>query len=417
MAQIMDGATWDVGVLLPEFAALQRSLQADVVIIGGGITGLTAAYLLSSQGREVVLIEKNRLGSGATGATTAFLSSYLDTDLTTLVAMLGKEKTRLALASHSAAIAEVEKIVREESIDCEFERCANYMYANTESDRPGLQREQAVAEQLGSTLPWQEKDGLPFTQAGALKLEQQAKFHPRKYLAGLVKILQQRGVHIFEQTEARAIEENDHVRVHTSHGTVTARHVLVATYAPFNKKLFFKKAFYSSYVYELAVPAGTLPAAMYEDTGTPYHYWRMDAGKEQDRVIIGGEDHRSDLRVSPDKSFAALAEYIARLFSSLDYRVVRRWRGPILEPADGLAFIGPVDSERVFYATGFSGNGMTYGTLAAMLFVDFVTGNENPWQKLYAAERHLTLRSLLYKGRDYTRELWGGAVRNTFSFW
>jgi glycine/D-amino acid oxidase-like deaminating enzyme len=412
---IKSSPPWDEGVPVTHFPPLAESIEADVVIIGGGITGLTAAYLLSHSKLKIVLIEKDRLAYGATGLTTAFLTSYLDTHLRDLIGMYGEKTTKAIIKSHAAAIDRVENIVQQEKLECEFKRCSNYVYATSASAYKDLHAEKRAADKLGIKMRWGKSAQLPFPQSGYLELPQQAKFHPKKYLAGLVTILQQRGVHIYEKTEARSLQENGKVVVDTPRGRVVSPKALVATYAPFNKKLFFKKAFYTSYVFELAVPRQALPEGIYEDTENPYHYFRVDRGKERDRVIFGGEDHRSDIPVKSSKNFAGLKKHLAETFSSVPYTLIRQWQGPIIEPVDGLAFIGPAGSSTTMYATGFSGNGMTYATIAALMFANMVQGKKHQGSRLYDAARIPTFRSLLYKGRDYTQELIGGAVRNTIT--
>jgi glycine/D-amino acid oxidase-like deaminating enzyme len=408
---------WDEGVHFPQFSPLPESTAADVVVIGGGLTGVTTAYLLSKAGHDVVLLEKNRLGHGATGVTTAFLTQSLDTDIQSLVSMFGAEKTKAMIAAHASAIDLVEQIVREEKIACEFMRCSNYFYASAASDRADLEKEQQAAEKIGVPLLLKE-EGLSFAHHGYLELAQQAKFHPLQYLAGLAEVLKKRGVRIFEGTEAAKVEAEAEAAVVTidDSRTIRAQSVVVATYAPFDKKLFFKKSFYTSYVLHAALAKDAVPAAIYEDTDNPYHYWRIDRGETQDRLIFGGADHRSDVPADPAKNWRALEEELGELFADIPYTIDSRWEGPILETVDGLAYIGPVDSDRLLYATGFSGNGMTYAHIAAQLFFDHIQKKKNPHQAIFDARRKPSLISLLHKGRDYSEEMLRGVVRNSLRY-
>lgn len=412
--KIAEQSAWDAAVEWPQLAPLSESTTADVVIIGGGLTGIASAYLLSQAGYKVVVLEKDELGHGATGVTTAFLTQYLDTDLHDLITIWGRERAASILAAHGAAIDLVEQVVEKEKIECEFTRCSNYACATTEADRAALQREQRAGEQLGLPVSFKET-GLPFAKSGWLELTGQAKFHPLQYLAALVKIVTERGVRIFTATRAEKVIENDSgVEVTAGKYTVQAHYAVVATHAPFNKKLFFKKAFYTSYVLNATLPRGALPAAIYEDTANPYHYWRVDRGEQQDRLIFGGADHRSDIPVNPAKSWQALEDNLKHLLAGIPYEVVSRWKGPILETVDGLAYIGPFDHNNILYATGFSGNGVTYGHIAAQVMADYIQQKANPWHTLFDARRRPSLTALLYKGRDYSGELIGGALRNTF---
>ncbi|MEX0649831.1 MAG: FAD-dependent oxidoreductase [Candidatus Andersenbacteria bacterium] len=411
--RMKEGSTWDEGVDMPRFSPLTRSISADVAIIGGGITGITTAYLLSNTGLDVVLVEKDRLTRGATGATTAFLTQYIDTELSELISMFGVKKAQAIVASHAQAIDDIEGIIQTENIECEFMRCSNYIYATSAQEKERLAVEQQAAQMLGLHTKAVREGSFPFEYSGCVELPGQAKFHPLKYLAGLVDILQQRGVRIFEETEAHIDHEGSPTVVTAPDGEVVAQQVVVATYAPLGKKLFFKKAFYTSYIYEMTVPAGIISEGIYEDMHEPYHYFRVDQGGGRDRVIIGGEDHRSDLPVKSSKSFQALARYIETTFPSIPYTLVRRWEGSIVESVDGLAFIGSLEHFNIFYATGFSGNGMTYSMIAATSFMYLIQNQQNELLFLYDPTRIPTIRSLAFKGRDYTNELVGGAVKNT----
>lgn len=413
MPSILQGPVWDEGVSLPDFGSLEKDEAVDVAVIGGGLTGITAAYLLSQAGYTVAVIEKDRLARGATGVTTAFLTQYIDTNIAELIPMFGTQKTQDILDSHASAIDLVEHIVAEENIQCEFMRCPHYIYANSEKSDRELREEQQAAAKVGLNLDLREDNAWPLRYSQYLTLPEQAKFHPLRYLAGLVHLLKERGVHIYEQTEATDIQvtEDGPVVVASAH-EVRAKHVIVATYAPFNKKLFFKKAFYTSYVVQAELPSGSMPEAIYEDMYNPYHYFRIDRLKNRDRMIFGGADHRSDVPVDAEKNFRALEKYMHVAFADVPYKIVRRWSGPIVEPVDGLAFIGPLEQENVLYATGFSGTGMTYATIAAKLVTDLIRGQENPWLELYDARRQPTVKQLAYKGYDYSQELLGGAVKN-----
>jgi glycine/D-amino acid oxidase-like deaminating enzyme len=416
MNNIAEGAIWDSDVKMRRFPALSQSIEADVVIVGGGITGITAAYLLSGAGLSVVLLEKNRIGFGATGLTTAFLTQYLDTDISELIAMFGSKKTHDILDSHAEAINIVESIVTKERIDCDFMRCSNYIYANNEQALRDINKEQAAASKIGLEVKLWPEGKLPFKNSGSLELPNQAKFQPLKYLSSLVDILVERGVQIFEDTEVTTIEGEDSVTVITTKAQVKAKQVLVATYVPFDKELFFKKAYYTSYVYEATLPANVILEGTYEDTSAPYHYFRVDHLKDKDRLIIGGSDHRSDVPVNKSKSWQALEDYIHQTFGAFPLELHRRWSGPIVEPVDGLAYIGPVKKKNIYYATGFSGNGMTYSVIAAKIVMDLILGKESSWLALYNPLRHTSLLQMLYKGRDYGLEFIGGALRNTLKY-
>ncbi|MDD5068329.1 MAG: FAD-binding oxidoreductase [Candidatus Pacebacteria bacterium] len=421
---VSDVVTWDEDHTLKAYPTLKEDTQADVVVIGGGISGVLSAYLLAKEGKKVVLLEKDRIGFGATGVTTAFITESLDTRPSELVKGLGTIPASIILNSHEEAILLIESIIRDEKIDCDFTRCENRMYATTAKERNLLKEELRVLKTLGreASFVGKEENELGFKNEGYLLLEGQAKFHPLKFIGALLERAKKLGVEIYENTEALAILHTSHGKVHsvkTASGNIRADWVLASTYEPFKhpSSLYFKKALYTSYVFELEIERGALSEGIYEDVKSPYHYWRVDAGEKFDRMIVGGEDHRADIHINEEKCFKALEDFVATTFPKLSYKIVRRWSGPILESIDGLAYIGELHpGERVMYAFGFSGNGMTYGAITAQIVVDKVFGRHNVWASLYDVGRSPGFIMLFEKGIDYSKEFFGGAVKNAFKY-
>lgn len=399
---------------LKHYPTLDQSLSVEVAIIGGGITGALSAYILSKQGKKVALIEKNMIACGATVMTTAFLTQSLDTDFTDLIKILGEDRAELVADSHRDAIDYIEKIIKDEHIDCDFSRCSNYIFTDTEKDHQSLKDECTAMQKLSVHCTLEIPSKITTTSTGSVEIHNQAKFHPLKFIKGILEVAEKHGALIFEHTDAREIIGN---RVHTPLGGIHANWIIAATYEPFGNPvgLFFKKGMYVSYVYELEMESTSLPEGTYEDTDNPYHYFRVDKKEDADRIIIGGEDHRQDIPVDSEKNFAALQAFTEKTFPHKKYTIVRKWSGPILEPIDGLAFIGPHKEKHILYAMGFSGNGMTYSMISALIFSDIIFGKKNTWLPVYRADRISSFKSLLIKGRDYIEEFFRGAVKNTLT--
>jgi glycine/D-amino acid oxidase-like deaminating enzyme len=412
-------STWLATASLPSYPKLSEDLEADVVIIGGGLAGLLSAYTLSKAGKRVILLEKEKLMGKGSGFTTGFLTQLIDTDVVDQVPMWGDTGAKQIWDSHGDGIALIERIVKEEKIDCEFMRCTNYAYANDRKEQRALDEEFAEMKRLGFPVKM-EKQILPIESRGVMSTRNQGKYHSVKFAAGLLPALERMGVRIFEKTEVSAIEGDTPFKVRAGKHTVTAPWTVTATYQPFNnpKEVFFQKGMYVTYILELEAPKGKYPEGIYEDLDNPYHYFRVDAGKGargKDRILIGGEDHRKEVftKTMEKKSYASLEEYAEEVFGKR-YPVVRKWSGYILEPIDGLAFIGEYDPGKLI-ATAFSGNGMTYSAISAMIFRDIVTGKKNPYAELYKPGRTPTVTQLWKKGRDYTEEFFRGAVANLFT--
>lgn len=416
---VSSNSTWlEEFNLKAHFPKLKNAAKADVVIIGAGITGLTTAYLLSQSGKKVILLEKGTIGSGATGYSTAFLTQVIDTDLTSLLELFGKKDTKDVWDSHGKAITFIEEIISKEAITCEFTRCASYNYALNESEFEDLRTEWEAAKKIGIKMKLKRDKALVFDNCGYLEISNQAKFNPIQYITSLAHICAKRGVKIFERTEVSTMYGENPLFVCANDNEIEAKYVVIATHNPFNKpiEIHFKKGQYATYVMEAHIEKGKYREGIYEDLENPYHYFRIDSQDKYDRLIIGGEDHREDLPINTRKSFRALEDYLQRIISKKEYKIVKKWIGPIVEPIDGLAFIGPLSSNpRQLYATGFSGTGITYGTIAAHILTDYIFGEKNQYAPLYNLRRIPSFKQLVHKGIDYSHELLGGAVKNSLT--
>jgi glycine/D-amino acid oxidase-like deaminating enzyme len=406
---------WQDDTLRP-YPPLSGNIKTDVTIIGSGIAGVTTAYFLSKAGKRVVVIEKNKIQETTTAYTTAFLTSMIDTEYSELEHIFDKRTVKGVVESHERAIDTIEKISTEENIECEFKRVPHFSVALTQKGLDRFKKDRELLQSLGVPAICHFKKDFPFPSHGGIERPNQGKFHPIKYIAGLRKQAEKYGATFYENTEALHIDGKEIQEVFTSQGIITSKDVVVATYNPFMQpsRFLFKKGMYYSYVYELEIPKGAIGEGLYEDDHNPYHYFRIDQGENNDRMIIGGEDHRKEIPIDQNRNFNALEKYIQETFPGLMYRIVKRWRGPILEPSDGLPLIGRYDDKEPnrYVATAFSGNGMTYGTISGMLISDLILGKKNPWEDFYDPRRALPFKGIILKGRDYIEEFIKGVVKN-----
>ena len=391
---------WAATADVPTHAPLTTDTEADVCIVGAGIAGMTTAYLLGRVGKRVVLLDDGPIAGGESGRTTAHLSWALDDFYTEIERMHGPGGARVAAESHIAAVDRIEAIVREERIDCDFERLDGYWFAEDESGIKELETEVDAARRAGAGDVQQmtQIPGVPFDTAVAVRFANQAQFHPVKYLAALARAVERDGGRIFCGSHVEGLEKRPRrPRVKTSEKrTVTADAIVFATNSPVNDwvTMHTKQAAYRTYVIGVRVPNGAVPPGLYWDNLDPYHYVRLarDEDATQQVLVVGGQDHKTGQADDQEARFAALLDWTRKRFP-MARDVAYRWSGQIIEPNDYMAFIGrnPGD-ENIFIATGDSGNGMTHGTIAGMLITDLITGNANPWAKLYDPAR-VSLRS------------------------
>jgi glycine/D-amino acid oxidase-like deaminating enzyme/nitrite reductase/ring-hydroxylating ferredoxin subunit len=370
--------------------SLTANLTADVCIIGAGITGLTTAYRLITQGKNVVILDKAQPGAGETGNTTAHLSNALDDYYFQIEKFHGSQYAMLAAQSHSAAIDYIEKIVAENDIKCDFTRLDGYLFS---TEKKILEKELKAAQRAGlSTVSLVDSStqGGPF-KSPALLFPKQGQFHPIKYLNSLSAIINEKGGKLFGLTHVTELKQQEgKIKVITANGfSVTADYVVTATNAPFQGTLSLHAKLIPNRTYAISflVEKGCIPQALYWDTSEPYHYVRLQPYDDKsDMLVIGGEDHRVGVTPQNDP-YTQLENWSRSYFPSLPPPAYR-WSGQVLEPVDYLAYIGRHPRfKQVYLATGDSGHGMTHGTIAGLLISDLIQGHSNPWSVLYDPSR------------------------------
>jgi glycine/D-amino acid oxidase-like deaminating enzyme/nitrite reductase/ring-hydroxylating ferredoxin subunit len=396
---------------------LSENLTTDICVIGGGIAGITTAYLLTREKRSVVLIDDGPVGSGMTGRTTAHLVNALDDRYYELEKMLGKDWSRLAAESHTAAINQIEAIVLQERIDCDFERLDGYLFLPPGGSVTDLKRELAAIHRAG-LLEVDRVERVPvgrFDTDGVLRFPRQAQFHPLKYLDSLARSVVAHGARIFTGTRVVSVKDGEPTTVETADGyTIRAGSTVVATNCPINDRLTIhsKQAPYASYVIAARVTKKVERCLLWDTAETadqekqtlgpiPYHYCRFASDGRGDVLIVGGEDHKTGQAEDFEQRFARLEHWTRRHFPMVA-EITDRWSGQVMEPVDGLAYIGRNPGDRyVYVATADSGNGMTHGTIAGMLITDLIVGRDNTWVGMYDPARKTLKPAVL---ADYIAE-------------
>jgi glycine/D-amino acid oxidase-like deaminating enzyme/nitrite reductase/ring-hydroxylating ferredoxin subunit len=391
---------WMADVAMPAHAPLAADTTADVCIVGAGIAGLTTAYLLAKAGKSVVVLDDGPVAGGQTQYTTAHLSNAIDDRYFEIERLHGEGGALLAAESHTAAIDQIERIVQDEGIDCDFTRLDGFLFLAEDQDAELLEREFESARRAGLTTV----EKLPRAPLGSfdtgpcLRFPNQGQFHPRKYLAGVARAITREGGRIFTGTHVDDVKDGAPATVKAGPHTVQAEAVVIATNTPINTLVVMhtKQAPYMTYAIAARVPPGTVPQALYWDTGDPYHYVRL----HDDLLIVGGEDHKTGQADDTTARHARLEAWARARFPAMQ-QVEHAWAGQVMETMDGLAFIGrnPMGvGESMLVATGDSGQGMTHGTIAGMLLTDLVLGRPNSWERLYEPSRKTLRAARTYVG-------------------
>lgn len=383
------------------FEKPHQDIAAEVLIIGGGIAGLTTAYKLLEAGKKIVLVEDGFLGSGETGRTTAHLTCALDDRYYYLENTFGKENAHLAAESHSAAIDEIEKIVNNLKIDCSFKRVSGYLFLHPSDKEKNLEEEFNAVQKAGLNTTM--LNNTPYL-AGAenqksIEFKNQGQFHILHYLKGLAQSVIDLGGTIFTEAHAENITKNGAV---VNGFNFQAKQIVVATNTPINDVLTMhtKQHAYRTYVIGGKIPKGSLPYALWWDTGDtkskwvsqPYHYVRLESfDDEYDLLISGGEDHKTgqadEEGISEAERYERLETWTRQYFPMLD-EISYKWSGQVMEPYDSLGFMGRNPGDKnIYIITGDSGNGMTHATIGAMIITDQILGIKNKWEDLYNPSR------------------------------
>jgi glycine/D-amino acid oxidase-like deaminating enzyme/nitrite reductase/ring-hydroxylating ferredoxin subunit len=361
-----------------------------LVVVGGGMAGLSIAYEAAVKGRQVLVLDRGAIASGMTARTTAHLASALDDYYCEFISLRGEREAALLHQSLAAAIDRIEQIARLETIDCDFARLDGYLFAARPEDQKLLAREYDACRAIGCPVEWAER--MPGFDAGrALRFPNQGRFHPLKYLSGLAQALLRLGVRFRPFTAVSTVEQKeDRVLVTLTSGEVIqARDAAVATNSPIAGRLTLqaKMAPYRSYAMAFAVPKGAVPDALYWDTLEAYHYVRLQPGEDEDWLIVGGEDHKTGEADDAPRRFGALETWARARFAGLG-EVTHRWSGQVLEPVDYAGFVGrDPDNDHIYFVTGDSGQGITNGAVGGLLIATLLEDEDHPWRKLYDPAR------------------------------
>jgi glycine/D-amino acid oxidase-like deaminating enzyme/nitrite reductase/ring-hydroxylating ferredoxin subunit len=338
------------------------------------------------------LLERDAIGSGDTYCTTAHLTYVTDMRLSEIAKVFGKQAAGLVWHGGAAAINTIEEISQREEFDCEFRRIPGFLHASLENDseeRKSLQADCQLAREFGFEAAFVES--APIVGRPAIRFANVAKFQPLKFVAGVAKAAGELGCEIFEHSEAMEFEEEPRV-VKVNGKQIGYDYIVLATHVPLmgktglvNATLLQTKLYpYSSYVVRAKISGGDLPEASFWDTTEPYYYLRIDRTKTGAYAIFGGLDHKTGQADDMEERYQKLEAMLRRLIPNA--KVDRQWTGQVIETNDGLPYIGET-AEKQFAATGFAGNGMTFGTLSAMMATDAVLGRENPWADLFSVNR------------------------------
>ncbi|MDF9797088.1 glycine/D-amino acid oxidase-like deaminating enzyme/nitrite reductase/ring-hydroxylating ferredoxin subunit [Catalinimonas alkaloidigena] len=368
------------------YPSLEENISAEIVVVGGGITGLTAAYELVKAGKKVVVVEAFSVGDGTTGLSSCHLNTQIDYGYQHVKQSFDQEVMRLVADSRFSAINYIEKQCTQEGMSCDFKRLPGFLYAETEAQAQFLLEEYKHAQEAGLSVTLHDQIPFPSTIKKAIEYHEQAVFNSQKYVNHLAKwIYASENGQVFENTRVKDISLKNK-KVLTEKGEISAHQIILATHLPlFFDVLQTMAAPYRSYILVGEVEQRDMPEGLYWDLQEPYHYTRYYHQGEKTWLAVGGADHKTGHNEQNQDSYEKLKQYMQEHFNIKNFTY--QWSSQYYEPADGLPYIGLSPFKNVYVATGYSGDGLVYGTVAGLLLKDLILKQDNAWAKAYDARR------------------------------
>ena len=357
----------------------------DVIIIGAGITGITTALLLQKAKKNCLVLDTGNIGFGTTGGTTAHINTFFDSTYPEIESDFSKEASKLVADAGKLALETISSFINEYQIDCDFETKAGYLFSETEKETEQLNEIFEAAQTAGVDVDRSTTNNLPISFIQSLKFEGQAQFHPLKYVQALAKEFIALGGTIKENTFIKdAKQEDDQCIATSATETFTGSYLVYATHLPPGiNKFSFRCAPYRSYALGIRLTdEQQYPNGLAYDMQEPYHYFRTHVVDGEKILILGGADHKTG-HDNPQQAFTDLEQYASQYFIIKD--IPYQWSSQYYVPVDGLPYIGRMEKEddRIFVATGYNGNGMTWGTISGHIISDLILGKQNQFSELF----------------------------------
>ncbi len=398
------------------YPGLEKDIECDVLIVGGGIAGMTAGYFLSQStdgiGR-IVLVDGARIGRGVTGHTTAKITSLHHLIYSDLAEKIDSDTAKIYGQANQEAIELIKKIVEKEKIDCQFERRQMSVYAESKEDDNLVKKEAEVARKLGLPANYLSKTELPFEVAGAVMFNNQAQFHPYKYILALAQA-NNRKMEIYENSRAVRLREGEAVEVEFENGSkISAKVVVVATHYPFYDK---KGAYFAKLIPDRDYALAIKPEKKVENMHITASEDSYSIRRYQDLLVVGGVTHRTGTVRDTEECYGKLEKYMNEKLRVT--KVYHRWSTQDNFTADRLPYIGKITENinNIYVATGFNGWGMSNGTMAGKLIADLISRRQNSYEEIFRPWR-LNLKveggRLLGHNWETAKEFVGGKLGKT----
>ena len=375
---------------IKEFPELEKDEKADICIIGAGIFGISTAYYLSQNGYNVILIERNKIASKVTGHTTAKITSQHGLIYHYLLNQYGIDFAKKYFNANQGAVTEIERIIQENNIECDFEKQNSYVYTTDKTELEKIQEEIEALDRINPDAKLVNKSQLPFSIIKGIEFKNQAQFNPIKYIQGLVRKLEENKVRIFENTTCFDIkQDNEEYICYTENNTIKSKYVVIATHYPFINipGMYFAKMYQSS-SYVIGVDTKTeLFPGMYINIQSPIYSFRTAVDNGKKILLLGGLDHKTGENITYQDSYGKLEQKAKQWYPNLEVKY--RWSTRDCITLDKIPYIGEFSNvlPNIFVGTGFNKWGMTSSNVAARIITDKIMKKENEYDEVFKSTR------------------------------
>lgn len=386
---------WIASTKETNYPQLTEDISVDVAIIGGGMVGISSAYYLINEGLKVAVIEAKRIIEGVTGNTTAKITAQHHLIYDSLIKQFGEEKAQQYANANLWAIEEIANIIDKNNISCDFTRQPAYIYTQSEEYIKQLEDEVKVAQRLGINASYDTNLALPFSIKGAIRFDNQAQFHPRKYLLPLAEKIVKDGSFIFENTRMKNIEGENPYRIISDNGSITAKFVIIASHFPvYDHFGFYFARMYESRTYALGMKIKEkFPKGMYLSAESPSRSLRSQPYEDGELVLLIGEEHKTGQHKAASEHYRILEEFARENYDVED--ILYHWSTQDCMPLDNVPYIGRITSTatNMYVATGFKKWGMTHSIVGADIIRDQIMNRKNPWAEVFDPSRFTSMQS------------------------
>ncbi|HZJ85107.1 MAG TPA: FAD-dependent oxidoreductase [Syntrophomonadaceae bacterium] len=389
------------------YRELGKDLQVDVAIIGGGIAGISSAYLLCKAGARVAVLEADRILQGTTGHTTAKITCQHALIYAKLKKEQGGELAKQYAEANEKGLHMIAQIAADNNIKCDFSWQPAYIYTSQEKYVKEIEDEVVAAQSLGIEADFVEAIKLPIIIEAGLKFPNQAQFHPLKFLQALAQeIVKNEGL-IFENTEAVQIVDNQ-VVITRRGNRIKASEIIIASHYPFfdGGAMFFSRI-YQDRTYILGLTTEEkFPDGYYISAEAPTRSLRSQPyGKNQELILIAGERHKSGQGGDTNTYYQNLLDFAHQTFKVKD--LLHRWSTQDCMTLDGIPYIGNLTSRspNIYVATGFGKWGMSTGMASAMIISDMILQGRSPYAEVFNPSRITpgAIKSFLIQNLDVAK--------------